>query len=328
MRFEFSRLSYLRSHAGAGRDELAAFGAGEAEPAARCGVAELARGLLLARRRLRRLRSLQHAGQGRGAAAAGLGQTRRLVALGKIVALVGVRRAFPQRREGRAGAEKHRAEKHRDPTRPLSRVRCFGSGSPPARRGVLARVESAFEESARRFGRESVAREMRRVNLGSPASSRGLSRDAGGIREGQKATRRASVESACLAGVRCARGVVCAAARLAAARHVQHLSREETLAWIFFGAERDERRSFSAIDRKSRLKGHRDFQIRTPWTSRERFPNFRTFGARSSGKREKEERVFFFFLIARLEDARNKRATKVVYRTKYRLTPFTTAPLS
>jgi hypothetical protein len=78
---------------------------------------------------------------------------------------------------------------------------------------------------------------MRRVILGSPASERGLSRDACEIREGQKATRRASVESACLARVRCARGVVCDAARLAAAPHVQHLSREETRAWIFFGAE-------------------------------------------------------------------------------------------
>jgi len=158
-RFEFfGRLSYLRSHAGAGRDELAAFGSGEAEPAARGGVAELARGLLLARRRLRRL---QHAGQGRGAAAAGLGQTRRLVALGEIVALVGVRRAFPQRREGRAAAEKHRAEKHRDaPPRPLSRVRCFGSGSPPAHRGVLAVCESkARSKKARDASGESRSRE-------------------------------------------------------------------------------------------------------------------------------------------------------------------------
>jgi hypothetical protein len=59
--------------------------------------------------------------------------------------------------------------------RPLAR-----SGAPGFYRrrrvvAVLARVESAFEESARRFGEESVAREMWRVNLRGPASSRCLS---------------------------------------------------------------------------------------------------------------------------------------------------------
>jgi len=146
---------------------------------------------------------------------------------------------------------------------------------------------------------------MRRVILGSPASERGLSRDACEIREGQKATRRASVESACLARVRCARGVVCDAARLAAAPHVQHLSREETRAWIFFGAERDERRSFPAIDRKRRLKGHGDFQMYTVAHLDWRFPNFRTFGLRSFWKKRKTKRVFFIRVgPARLEDAR------------------------
>ena len=146
---------------------------------------------------------------------------------------------------------------------------------------------------------------MRRVILGSPASERGLSRDACEIREGQKATRRASVESACLARVRCARGVVCAAARLAAAPHVQHLSREETRAWIFFGAERDERRSFPAIDRKRRLKGHGDFPNVHRGTSLPRFPNFRTFGFALLEKEKKTKRVFFFACMTRaLEDAR------------------------
>lgn len=67
-------------------------------------------------------------------------------------------------------------------TRPLAR-----SGAPGFYRrrrvvAVLARVESAFEESARRFGEESVAREMWRVNLRGPASSRCLSSDAAGLR--------------------------------------------------------------------------------------------------------------------------------------------------
>lgn len=61
--------------------------------------------------------------------------------------------------------------------RPLAR-----SGAPGFYRrrrvvAVLARVESAFEESARRFGEESVAREMRGVNLRGSASSRCLSRE-------------------------------------------------------------------------------------------------------------------------------------------------------
>jgi hypothetical protein len=146
---------------------------------------------------------------------------------------------------------------------------------------------------------------MRRVILGSPASERGLSRDACEIREGQKATRRASVESACLARVRCARGVVCAAARLAAAPHVQHLSREETRAWIFFGAESDERRSFPAIDRKRRLKGHGDFPNVHRGTSPSEISQLSHVRFRALGKREKDETRFFFRVgPARLEDAR------------------------
>ena len=117
-----------------------------------------------------------------------------------------------------------------------SRVRCFGSGS-PARRAVFARVESASEESARRFGEESVAREMCGVNLRSPASSRCLSRDAAGIRVRFPVSTRASVDRTRLARVRCARGVVYASARLAAASRVQHLSPRDARAWIFFGAE-------------------------------------------------------------------------------------------
>jgi len=145
---------------------------------------------------------------------------------------------------------------------------------------------------------------MRRVILGSPASERGLSRDACEIREGQKATRRASVESACLARVRCARGVVCDAARLAAAPHVQHLSREETRAWIFFGAERDERRSFPAIDRKRRLKGHGDFQMYTVAHLDRDFPTFARSVCALLEKEKDETRFFFHVGPARLEDAR------------------------
>jgi hypothetical protein len=148
---------------------------------------------------------------------------------------------------------------------------------------------------------------MRRVILGSPASERGLSRDACEIREGQKATRRASVESACLARVRCARGVVCDAARLAAAPHVQHLSREETRAWIFFGAERDERRSFPAIDRKQRLiKGHGGFQMYTVAHLERDFPTFARSVSRSWKKRKRRNAFFFRSRVgpARLEDAR------------------------
>ena len=118
----------------------------------------------------------------------------------------------------------------------------LGSGAPGFYRrrrvvAVLARVESAFEESARRFGEESVAREMWRVNLRGPASSRCLSRDAAGIRVRFPVSTRASVDRTRLARVRCARGVVYASARLAAASRVQHLSPRDARAWIFFGAE-------------------------------------------------------------------------------------------
>lgn len=159
-KIEVRACSYLRSHAGARRDELAPFGAGEAEPAARGGVAELAGGLFLARRRLRRL---QHAGQGRGAAAAGLGQTRRLVTLGEIVALVGARRAFPQRRERRAGTEKHRTEKHRARDTPARAVRCAGILSPPARRrGPRASRKRVRRKRATLRGRVGRARNVAR----------------------------------------------------------------------------------------------------------------------------------------------------------------------
>ena len=162
-KIEVRACSYLRSHAGARRDELAPFGAGKAESAARGGVAELAGGLFLARRRLRRLRRLQHAGQGRGAAAAGLGQTRRLVTLGEIVALVGARRAFPQRRERRAGTEKHRTEKHRARGTPARAVRCAGFLSPPARRrGPRASRKRVRRKRATLRGRVGRARNVAR----------------------------------------------------------------------------------------------------------------------------------------------------------------------
>ena len=162
-KIEVRACSYLRSHAGARRDELAPFGAGKAESAARGGVAELAGGLFLARRRLRRLRRLQHAGQGRGAAAAGLGQTRRLVTLGEIVALVGARRAFPQRRERRAGTEKQRTEKHRARDTPARAVRCAGFLSPPARRrGPRASRKRVRRKRATLRGRVGRARNVAR----------------------------------------------------------------------------------------------------------------------------------------------------------------------
>ena len=227
-KIEVRACSYLRSHAGARRDELAPFGAGEAEPAARGGVAELARGLLLARRRLRRL---QHAGQGRGAAAAGLGQTRRLVTLGEIVALVGARRAFPQRRERRAGTEKHRTEKHRARGTPARALWCAGFLSPPARRrGPRASRKRVRRKRATLRGRVGRARNVARE----PSRSRVLALSVvrcGGTpraRSGLQTSQRRRCVSRARA-IRAWRGV-----RLGASRG--RASRSSRAEWIFFGA--------------------------------------------------------------------------------------------